>query len=182
MLPRGSVVSRLSDDRWRGAVRLTRAGMLTLALSACATPTKSTLSPWPSEPAEVMASRARLDCRIRRGSAYEPPHPFTTDGCSVSPDGDWLDCCITHDLAYWCGGTSEERKLADEALKACVARVSPARAPFMWLGVRMGGAPWMPAPWRWGYGWDYPAGYANPARAGTREDSSKSVPVDSSRE
>jgi hypothetical protein len=39
--------------------------------------------------------------------------PFTSDGCSSSPDGfetkdknpAWVDCCITHDTAYWLDGT-----------------------------------------------------------------------------
>lgn len=29
----------------------------------------------------------------------------------------------------------------------------------MHAGVRIGGAPWQPAPWRWGYGWDYYRAY-----------------------
>lgn len=24
----------------------------------------------------------------------------------------------------------------------------------MYLGIRIGGSPWLPTPWRWGYGWD----------------------------
>lgn len=92
-----------------------------------------------------------------------PPHPFTTDGCSAWPDDGWVDCCVVHDVAYWCGGSAEDRARADELLESCVASVAPRMAPVMWLGVRMGGVPWMPTPWRWGYGWDYPSGYAPPA-------------------
>jgi len=39
--------------------------------------------------------------------------PFTSDGCSMFPDGTleqkelWLSCCTAHDYAYWQGGTSE---------------------------------------------------------------------------
>ena len=29
----------------------------------------------------------------------------------------------------------------------------------MQAGVRIGGAPWQPVPWRWGYGWDYYRAY-----------------------
>jgi hypothetical protein len=29
-----------------------------------------------------------------------------------------------------------------------------------YAGVRLGGAPWLPTPWRWGYGWeDWPHDY-----------------------
>ena len=49
------------------------------------------------------------------------PVPFTTDGCSLFPDralvgrADWCDCCLAHDLAYWRGGTEEQRLTADRA-------------------------------------------------------------------
>jgi hypothetical protein len=39
--------------------------------------------------------------------------PFTSDGCSVFPDGTalqqslWLQCCRAHDYAYWKGGTHD---------------------------------------------------------------------------
>lgn len=92
--------------------------------------------------------------------------PFTTDGCSVFPDGTleqrslWIDCCIRHDLAYWKGGTREERERADETLQACVARVGePEIAKLMLAGVRVGGSPYFPTPFRWGYGWPYQRGY-----------------------
>ena len=29
----------------------------------------------------------------------------------------------------------------------------------MYIGVRIGGPPWYPVPFRWGYGWDWPHGY-----------------------
>lgn len=92
--------------------------------------------------------------------------PFTTDGCSAFPDGTprqqslWLDCCIVHDLAYWMGGTYEERESADHALKRCVARIGePEIAELMLAGVRVGGSPYFPTFYRWGYGWPYLRGY-----------------------
>lgn len=93
--------------------------------------------------------------------------PFTTDGCSVFPDGTfeqtslWVDCCIRHDLAYWKGGSREDRRVADEVLKQCVANIGePEIAQLMEAGVRAGGSPYFPTPYRWGYGWSYPRGYA----------------------
>lgn len=92
--------------------------------------------------------------------------PFSTDGCSVFPDGTishqqlWLSCCIAHDFAYWKGGTYEERQLADEKLRQCVAAVGePQIAAIMLAGVRVGGTPFLPTQFRWGYGWPFPRGY-----------------------
>ena len=92
--------------------------------------------------------------------------PFTSDGCSSFPDGTpkqqtlWLQCCHDHDLAYWKGGTEAERALADKALHDCVAQVGePEIADMMEAGVRVGGSPWLPTRFRWGYGWPFPRGY-----------------------
>ena len=92
--------------------------------------------------------------------------PFTTDGCSLFPDGLpnhknlWLECCIEHDKAYWLGGTYEMRIAADKALKNCVMQVKePGIAKLMLKGVRVGGTPYLPLPFRWGYGWPYGRGY-----------------------
>ncbi len=92
--------------------------------------------------------------------------PFTSDGCSSFPDGNlkqkdlWLSCCVEHDKAYWMGGTYEERLASDQALKACVEKVGePHIAKLMLAGVRVGGSPYWPTSYRWGYGWDYPKGY-----------------------
>lgn len=92
--------------------------------------------------------------------------PFTSDGCSVFPDGTtdqqslWLNCCIEHDLAYWKGGTEQERLDADKRLGQCVSEVGePEIASLMLAGVRVGGSPYFPTWYRWGYGWPYPRGY-----------------------
>ena len=92
--------------------------------------------------------------------------PFESDGCSAFPNGTpgqnalWLDCCVAHDRAYWKGGTREERVAADQALEACVAGVGePNIARLMLAGVRVGGTPWLPTRFRWGYGWPWPRGY-----------------------
>lgn len=99
-------------------------------------------------------------------AATGPLRPFTTDGCSVFPDGLpnhrelWLRCCTEHDRSYWLGGTYDERRTADRRLRRCVAAVGePAIAELMLRGVRVGGSPWLPTPFRWGYGWPYGRGY-----------------------
>lgn len=93
--------------------------------------------------------------------------PFRSDGCSLFPDGTladrhlWCDCCQSHDLAYWQGGSAEERQQADAQLQECVqARTgNPQLAAVIYLGVRAGGHPAFPLWYRWGYGWPYGRGY-----------------------
>jgi len=93
--------------------------------------------------------------------------PFTTDGCSAFPNGTfeqkslWVNCCISHDFAYWKGGTNAERLKADQQLERCVKKAGePEIAKLMLTGVRMGGSPYFITPFRWGYGWPYARGYA----------------------
>lgn len=95
-------------------------------------------------------------------SGSEELKPFTSDGCSSFPNGTraenslWLSCCEQHDLAYWQGGTYQQRLDADEALRVCVAEVGkPEVALLMLAGVRVGGSPFWPTQFRWGYGWSY---------------------------
>ncbi|MHB8846345.1 MAG: hypothetical protein ACYC7L_16545 [Nitrospirota bacterium] len=92
---------------------------------------------------------------------------FTSDGCSLFPDGTisdrdkWCECCLKHDIAYWRGGTEAERRRSDEELRACVLERTgdKALAETMFLGVRAGGHPVFPASYRWAYGWPYGRGY-----------------------
>jgi len=101
------------------------------------------------------------------GCASQPRlRPFTTDGCSLAPNGTsehkdmWLDCCTKHDYTYWMGGTKAERLKADLDLRNCVAAVGqPKTAKWMLRGVRAGGTPYLPTSFRWGYGWSYFRGY-----------------------
>jgi hypothetical protein len=67
---------------------------------------------------------------------------------------------VEHDIAYWCGGTSEMRVEADHQLQRCVAeRYRSWMGAVMRPGVLVGGHPWVPAYWRWGYGHAYPVPY-----------------------
>jgi len=102
------------------------------------------------------------------GAASTPVlRDFTSDGCSLFPDGDlerrdlWCDCCFTHDIAYWQGGTQKERKQADETLRDCVLEHTRNKtlAAMMYEGIRTGGHPAFPTWYRWAYGWSYGRGY-----------------------
>lgn len=92
--------------------------------------------------------------------------PFTTDGCSLFPDGLpknktlWQACCIQHDIQYWQGGSEQQRIESDKQLLNCVKKTGQSKiALLMHRGVRAGGAPYWPVPYRWGYGWPYLRGY-----------------------
>lgn len=109
----------------------------------------------------VVAVALLSACETQAGLA-----PFTSDGCSAFPDGTlsqrnlWLQCCTAHDRAYWQGGTYAEREAADDALRDCVDAVGePEIAILMLAGVRVGGTPYLPTRFRWGYGWPWPRGY-----------------------
>ena len=92
---------------------------------------------------------------------------FESDGCTLFPDSsimiesDWCDCCFEHDIAYWQGGTEEERLKADEALRDCIKDKTgnESLAKVIYRGVRFGGSPYFYNWYRWGYGWEYDRKY-----------------------
>lgn len=93
----------------------------------------------------------------------DEPNAFTSDACSWFPESlpfsesDWCSCCYVHDIAYWMGGTVEQRLAVDVALKACVLEKSTSKvlAVMMFQGVRLGGSPHLKTSFRWGYGWSW---------------------------
>ncbi len=93
--------------------------------------------------------------------------PFTTDGCTLSPDGTprrpklWRHCCVAHDLRLWGGGGKPAHVDADKKLKACVASVAGKRtAEIFFAGVRIGKlSPWKIPSMRWGNAWPGRAPY-----------------------
>lgn len=71
-----------------------------------------------------------LDRELKDRESFEHPivRPFVSDGCSCWPDR-WLgidltECCIDHDIPYWCGlldGSDLQNKaVADADLRRCV--------------------------------------------------------------
>jgi len=76
------------------------------------------------------------------------------------PDFDFMDCCDRHDARYWAGGTRTQRQQADLEFRQCVeGKDHPVLGSLYYHGVRIMGSPYLPTPWRWGFGWDYPHGY-----------------------
>ncbi len=130
---------------------MARAVILIIALPAILLPLGcSSTSPQVDKLAREIYSTSRFDEPL-------PAHPFKSDGCSCWPDGDWVECCVRHDLVYWMGGTREQRERADLELRDCVTEKDhPVVAWMMYYGARAGGVWWLPTPFRWGFGWDYP--------------------------
>ena len=146
--------------------------VLPLACVAC-TPVRSTLRPPYLIGGVVYDERglqqyAESQCARKTGGA--PPHEFTTDGCSLWPRGSWEECCVVHDMVYWCGGPDEARRKADRRLRSCAKdRSSGVNALLMYLGVRIGGSRWWPFPWRWGYGYSWPYRESEAQRTGAEQ-------------
>jgi hypothetical protein len=123
------------------------------ALAGCS-PSASTIDGHDAAQLGDLADRAGAMCRERSGRT--PPRPFTTDGCTLTPDGPWQSCCVEHDMVYWCGGSADVRRRADEIFRACVtAKGTATRGAIYYHAVRFAAAPWLPFPWRWGYGWPW---------------------------
>lgn len=100
--------------------------------------------------------------------------PFSTDGCSSSPDGipftsnasALAECCVQHDTFYWLGGTVAEKTAADDHFQACLSQVAaPAVGKFYRVFVEKFGGPDSSKTYRWGYGWNYRRPYGPVTRA-----------------
>ena len=92
--------------------------------------------------------------------APAPPLACKIDGCTLAPDFDFAECCNRHDEQYWQGGEQQARLNADRQLRQCIAGRGHAVLPSIYyVGVRLGGTPLLPTPWRWGFGWPYLHGY-----------------------
>lgn len=91
------------------------------------------------------------------GDNPELPGSYVSDNCTGFPDGNYADCCVTHDKDYFFGGTKAERKASDQRLKQCVLSKGSGwkrrfLANWIYLGVRIGGVEFLKAPFSWGFG------------------------------
>ncbi|MDP6391244.1 MAG: hypothetical protein QF654_15215 [Alphaproteobacteria bacterium] len=110
-----------------------------------------------------MIAKAKQMCEQRRGKENVPNMTFTTDGCSAAAnDGPWRSCCVQHDMVYWCGGAAAEMRAADDNLRRCLTdKGYPGLLVPGLAALHVAGHPLSIAPWRWGYGHDYPHWYAD---------------------
>ncbi len=90
----------------------------------------------------------------------DPPLPNPKDGCSCVPDFKFTSCCDDHDRAYRHGGTWEQRKRADEKFRQCIRNKGyGVLDDIYYLGVRISAVPWLPTPFRWGFGYPFKKGH-----------------------
>lgn len=101
------------------------------------------------------------DAALAVAGLQPPSNACRVDGCTLAPDLDFTVCCNAHDIHYWVGGSACERKIVDQNFRECIRDADhPILAEIYYYGVRLGGTPYLPTPWRWGFGWDYPLGYS----------------------
>jgi hypothetical protein len=131
---------------------------LASTLAACA-PSQHRVAPYRDDAAlaRELEERAAAYCRAVRPDGADLPRPFRTDGCTCWWNNGWANCCVEHDMRYCCGGPGELRRATDAELRRCVGGDhSEVVAFLMYLGTRPFAASWVPAHWRWGYGWRWP--------------------------
>jgi len=82
----------------------------------------------------------------------------------------WRECCVIHDKAYFKSGSKQQKINADKALRVCVSEKLKQNNLGMIIGylmqetVRVGGLPYFPTSYRWGYGIDFRAAESLPAQ------------------
>ena len=129
--------------------------LITAVISGC-TLKRHTIPPYKKDPelSYQLQKKAITVCEERKKEI--PVRPMFTDGCSAWPDGKKRECCVEHDISYWCGGTRQDRLKADRLFRSCVKEKTNAFDAFvLYRGVRFGGKPYLPFRWRWGYGYKY---------------------------
>jgi hypothetical protein len=167
------MASKTRDPRSRLCQSLRILAPALLAGTIACSHANHTVEPYRSDvdAGTALSTRAAQTCSSTRPALFvAPAQLFITDGCSMWPDGKhYVGCCVEHDIQYWCGGSKQQRMTADDEFGACVARgTSSANGTFMRLGVRLGGHPAFPVPYRWGYGHRY-RGRHLPASMGNSE-------------
>ncbi|MEZ4104086.1 MAG: hypothetical protein R3B60_02240 [Candidatus Paceibacterota bacterium] len=92
-----------------------------------------------------------------------PPREFKQDGCTLFPDkvfgSDFSEACLKHDIAYWHGGSEEERKKADTELRLNIADSGISGyylQYFVYYGTQIFGDTWLTRLFEanWGFGWN----------------------------
>lgn len=97
--------------------------------------------------------------RVSGWLGQEDPVPFTSNGCSGFREGKFFGCCFVHDFAFWSGGTRDERRQADRALRQCLIDVTHGNlydrivADIGYLLMVMERVPGEVIPDGWGRGW-----------------------------
>ncbi len=114
---------------------------------------------WQVLPIAVTDETAKQkDDLVYRNNFKTPSIPFSTDGCSVVPDLNIRDICITHDIEYWLGGDKQEKENADNVFYESLREKNGAIFAYIfYVGVKYGGSNsgYSPFPYRFGYGFPF---------------------------
>ncbi len=87
-----------------------------------------------SELADVLSNKLGIR------STVELQQRCRENGCTLTPDFDFVDCCNRHDLCYCQGCTEADRELCDERLRVCIRQTGhPTLAEIYFRGVRVFG-------------------------------------------
>ena len=91
-----------------------------------------------------------------------PDYEFTQDGCTLWPDRlpghDFREVCLTHDIAYWAGGSKELQKETNQTFKESITHTGPlgfVLGSVMYFGIVYFGDNGISRVINseWGYGW-----------------------------
>ena len=92
-----------------------------------------------------------------------PPRPFHFDGCTLFPDRigatSFLEACLAHDIAYWYGGSSSQRRHADQVFRQDIRESGSFGRWLQWpmySAVRIFGNTWILRQFdaNWGFGYN----------------------------
>ena len=74
---------------------------------------------------------------------------------------DTADCCLSYDEVYGYGGSENFRKETDYRFKKCALEhgMKEKSATVLYYVTRVLGSPYVDTSWRWGYAYDFGAGY-----------------------
>ena len=132
--------------------------ILALLLSGCGVALRRhTIPPYDTDATQAAKLEAMAQETCSKRGQPVPPRIFQSDGCSVFWDGNWVDCCVAHDVQYWCGGPYLDRLAADLRLGVCVASngypvIGQVIGILMPPVIQLAGMSVWPTWYRWGYG------------------------------
>jgi len=116
-----------------------------------------------SFPTTTHAQNQQATDVVQQKNTAMPPRPFIFDGCTLFPDKigtlSLKEICLAHDIAYWIGGTPDEKKAADQKFKDDLSDsgiVGKIISPIAYTGVVIFGDTWLTRQFNanWGFGWN----------------------------
>lgn len=107
--------------------------------------------------------RAQAAAYLKANNLPTPDNPFLQDGCTLFPDRlpwhDFRAVCLSHDIAYWAGGSNERQKRVNKQFREDISTTGPLGPVLAWpmyIGVAYFGDNGISrvVNSHWGFGWD----------------------------